>query len=347
MARIYNTFEFTGHLGLGKEPFKEKVFDSGWTKHTYQFVINEAKNNGVFVGLEGGLHKAKANVVHSFTKGIGGEKGAKIQIPWDDRLSNSTVDMIPDFKKTLIDLTEDKETLHDYYNTKREVYNLESKEEALTSDEEIKLGGLYNKAREQAPHRYEFVHTYDAIQFLQSNIEKYKGRKFKVKGNVEVSRWKDKVYRNYVPQSIELVSEEEPNGLYAEVDLHFTKDAIDQKDFREDKKVYIETYILSYDSQAKKDIFFPFNTVINAGKLDLENEQHMKRVDFLKRFFDGVKKDKVHHIPYKVSVFRGADTVEFTADQLTDSQKEMIEFGMAKLSDFAPKGGLLGETVEE
>lgn len=347
MARIYNQFEFTGQLGLSKEPFKEKVFDSGWTKHTYQFVVNESKNNGVFVGLEGGFHKAKVNVVHSFTKGIGGEKGANIQIPWEDRLKNSTLDMIPDFKKTIIDLTEDRETLKDFYETKREIYNLESKEEELTSDEQSKLGELYDKAREQAPNRHEFVHTYDAIEFLHKNIENYKGRKFKVKGNIEVSRWKDKIYRNYVPSSIELASEEDPTGLYAEVDLHFTKGAIDDKDFAEDKKVYIETYILSRDSQAKKDLFFPFSTVINAGKLDLENESHMKRVDFLKRFFDGVKRDKVHHIPYKVSVFRGADTIEFTVDSLSDSQKEAIEFGMAKLEDFAPKGGLLGETVEE
>ncbi|MMZ62811.1 hypothetical protein D1872_250320 [compost metagenome] len=48
-----------------------------------------------------------------------------------------------------------------------------------------------------------------------------------------------------------------------------------------------------------------------------------------------------------VNIFRGADQVEFTEEDLTAEQKEAIEFGLNKIEDFKPKGGMLGETKEE
>lgn len=48
-----------------------------------------------------------------------------------------------------------------------------------------------------------------------------------------------------------------------------------------------------------------------------------------------------------MNIFRGADEIEFTKENLTASQKEMIALGLNTLDDFKPKGGLLGESREE
>lgn len=72
----------------------------------------------------------------------------------------------------------------------------------------------------------------------------------------------------------------------------------------------------------------------------------MKRLDLLKNFFK-VENDEVFHLQWVVNIFRGADEIEFTEEELTESQKEMIALGLNTLDDFKPKGGLLGENREE
>lgn len=72
----------------------------------------------------------------------------------------------------------------------------------------------------------------------------------------------------------------------------------------------------------------------------------MKQLYLLKNFFK-VENDEVYHLQWVVNIFRGAEEVEFTEDELTVSQKEMIALGLNTLDDFKPKGGLLGENREE
>ncbi|WP_043929333.1 hypothetical protein [Bacillus haynesii] len=145
---------------------------------------------------------------------------------------------------------------------------------------------------------------------------------------------------------MEIVRNETPSQLRATMDIFFTKDSLDEKDFKEEKKLYIDGYVLSYDNQIKKDRFFPQQLIINAQKLDFNNEMHMKRLELLKNFFK-VKGKGVYHLQWEVNIFRGADEIEFTEENLTASQKEMIALGLNTLDDFKPKGGLLGESREE
>lgn len=345
MARLYNQFEFTGELNFTKEPYRKKRFDSGWEKHELSLIINESKNNGVFVKIDTGVHTAKENLVYTSLKGLFGEQGSQAQVKWDDRLDESTVNLVPDFKKVVIDLTESDVSKDTYFNTKREIYNLETKENPSQEDKD-KLQELYSKLRTELPDRKEFIHAYDAIQFLHDKLDTYKGHKFKVKGQIDKSYYNGKFYTTYTPQSIELVSDETPSKLSARLDLFFTKGAIDEADFKADKILRFDTYILGYDNQHKKDVFFPQSTVLNASKLDFENPSHVGRVNFIKKVFE-VKGKSVYHIPFEVKVFRGAESVDFTEADLTPMQKEMVELGIAELDSFKPKGGLLGESVEE
>lgn len=345
MARLYNNFEFTGELNFTKEPYRVKRFDSGWEKHELSLIINESKNNGVFVKIDTGVHTAKENLVYTSTKKIFGEQGAQVKIKWDERLLPTTVNLVPDFKKVVVDLTESDVPKDAYFNTKRDIYNLEANENPTQEDKD-KLQEAYGKLTELLPNRKEFIHAYDAVKFLHDKLESYKGRKFKVKGQIDKSYYNGKFYTTYTPQSIELVSDEVPSKLSARLDLFFTKGAIDEADFKSDKILRFDTYILGYDNQHKKDVFFPQATVLNASKLDFENPAHVGRVNFIKKVFE-VKGKGVYHIPFEVKVFRGAETVEFTEADLTPIQREMVELGITSLESLKPKGGLLGESIEE
>lgn len=349
MARMYNTFEFTGELGFAKEPLKVKIFDSGWNKHSFSFAINESKTNNAYVSMEAGLNvgNGKPNFAYTSSKGLFGEESNhNVKVPWDDRLDNSIVDNAPDFRKTIIDLTPPEISKDEFFNTKRDIYNLETKENPTEEDKD-KLIALYDKVREILPERKEFINTYDAIQYFMSKLEQYKGKKFRVKGNIEKSHWNGKFYTNYVPSSIELVSDEERNKLGLQLDLFFTKDALDDSDFNKEIVLRFDTYILSRDNAQKKDVFFPLPTVLNASKLDLDNPKHVGRVELIKKMLNGKSNKKVYHMAFDAKVFRGADSVEFTEKDLTTLQKECIELGINTLEDFKPKGGLLGETVNE
>lgn len=346
MVRLYNTFEFTGALNFTREPYRKKRFDSGWEKHEMSLIINESKQNGAFVKIDTGIHTAKENVVHTMLKQLFGEKTeSKAKIAWEDRHNPDTVNMVQDFKKTIVDLTDPEVSKEEYFNTKREIYNLETKENA-TDNDKATLQSLYEKLPTLLPDRKEFIHAYDAVQFLNGKLESLKGKKVRVKGQISKSNYNGKFYTTYEPQSIELVSEETPNKLSARLDLFFTEGAVDESGFEEDKIINFDTYMLSYDGTDKRDKFFPVATVLNASKLDLTNPAHLGRVNFIKKVLD--KKGKiVYHIPFDVKVFRGSEEVEFSEKDLTPMQREMVELGIATVESFAPKGGMLGESVEQ
>jgi hypothetical protein len=102
MSRLYNTFEFIGNINIAKNKDKfHKVdkYDSGWEKHTLNFAVKESNTNSAFVELQGGYSKVKLNKVMTMGKGTENVKGTKLEIPWDDRLKDVTVDMVADFRK--------------------------------------------------------------------------------------------------------------------------------------------------------------------------------------------------------------------------------------------------------
>jgi len=348
MARLYNSFEFIGNINIPKD--KSKFHDvresaSGWVGHRLNFGVQESKTNSAFVELYGGYSKSKPNKVFTFSKGTESEKGSKLEIPWDERLNPETLDMVADFKKIVVDLTTDFELKEEVNQILYQIRSLEYQDK-LTPEDQEKLSSLKKELTEKAADRHEFIHNYDAIEFLSSKLEDYKEYKFRLTGSLDLSANKGKFYRKFNPELIEIVENDTPSQLRSTMDIFFTKDAVDDKDFNKEKKVFIDGYVLGYDSGVKKDQFFPMQFVINGQKLDFENETHVKRFEFLKNKFN-VKGKGVYHLQWLVNIFRGADTVEFTENDLTPQQKEAIEFGFNKLEDFAPKGGMLGETVYE
>lgn len=348
MSRLYNTFEFIGNINIprDKEKFHEvRTSVSGWEGHRLKFAMKESKTNSVFLEMYGGFSKGKPNKVFSFSKGTENEKGTKLEIPWDDRLNPETIDMVADFKKIVVDFTTDPEVKEEINKLRYEIRNIEYKD-VMTEEDNTKLKELKEKLSEVAVDRKEFIHEYDAVIYLSSMLSDYSDKKFRVKGSVELNEGKGKFYRKFKPEFFEIVDSDERSKFSATMDIFFTKDSLDEADFKKEKKIYVDGYLLSYDSKAKKDLFFPQRFMINAQKVDFENEKHAGYFNFLVGKFKQKGKG-VYHIPWQVNIFRGADQVEFTYKDLTQQQKEAVDFGLNTIEDFAPKGGMLGEAIEE
>jgi hypothetical protein len=348
MSRLFNTFEFVGNVSVPKNKdkfFKVEESVSGWYGHRLNFAVQESKTNSVFIELYGGFFKSKSNVIKTLSKGTENNKGTNLEIPWDERLKDETIDMVADFKKFVVDFTTDLEVKEKVNQLSYEIRSLEFKD-VLTDSEQEKLAELREEVRNIAPDRYVFIHPYDAVVLLANKLEDYKDHKFKITGSIDYNYWKGDYFRKFTPQTIEIVESDTPSKLKSTMDIFFVKDALDEKDMKKDNKIYVDGYLLAYNSTAKTDLFVPQQYVINTAKIDFTNEDHVRRLDYLKKKFD-VKGKGVYHLQWQVNIFRGADKVEFTEKDLTQAQKEAIEFGYNTIDDFAPKGGMLGESVYE
>lgn len=348
MANLQDTFEFIGELKFGKEPTKETVFDSGWAKKEASIAVNESKSNGVFLNVEGGYHKTngKPNKVYSFTKGMFGEKGGKLEVAWDSRLETDVVNSVADFSKVIIDLTTDGEVKKKHFDLRGQIFKLEQNENPEQEDR-IKLQELYNQVKEEVPHRYEFLHGFDVVDFFEKFHDKLSGKKFRVKGNVEVSHWKGKFYTNYKPSLFELVSEDTPNKLTADLDLYFTKDVADKALLKSDKVITYNTHVYSYDGSQKKKVFFPLETVMNLSNYDLEgNQAHKTHYNLIEKYMT-VKGKGVYRLPFSVKIVRGSEIEEFKEQNLTEDQQALVDIGYATVNDFKPKGLTFGDSLNE
>ena len=351
MARIYNTYEFIGDLTVPKDKdrFISITESTDYKNYRLNFGIKESNTNSAFVEMFGSMRKDGNGKVFSFSKSTDVEKGSKLEILWKDRLKPEMVDMVADFKKYKIDLTEDKDIKNELYKLAYEIRTLEYNSNR-TSAENEKLKADKLRYAEISKDVHEFIAEFDMIQYIVENIENLKNKKFKVKGSIEVNEHKGKFYRKFKVESMEIMPNDTRNQLRAEMDIFFDKDAVDDKDFEKDRKIYINGYILSYNNKApkdakNKDAFYPQQFVINATKADLTNEEIVNRIAFLKEQFDA-KNEEVKHLLWNVSIFRGAEKEELKLEDLTPKQRKSVKLAYNKLEDYN-KGGFLGQNKEE
>lgn len=347
--RLYNTFNFIGELGIPKDKnkFHEKINtkNPNWDFYKINFGIKESKTNSAFLELFGGYQKDGKGKVYSFSKGKNGEKGSKLEIPWGDRNKESVMDNVADFKKIIIDLETDFEKKKERNKLFYRIVNIEKRENKTEEDKE-KLEKYKKEFKEKSDNRHEFITEYDAIQFLAKNLKKYEQYKFRITGSLDLTEYKGNCYKKYIPETIEIVPNDTKNRLSATVDIFFDEDCIDDEDFMEDKKIFINGYLQNYVRDEGDDRFFPQTFIINGTKLDLENEKHMAILDILKGSFKP-DDEGYHHLQYEIRVYRGAEKVEFTYEDLTDEQKKYVDCGISSVEDYAPRGGLLGNNVNE
>lgn len=346
MARLYNTYEFIGDLVVpkDKDKFIAVTESTDYKNYRLNFGIKESNTNSVFVEMFGSMKKDGNGKVFTFGKSTDTEKGSKLEIPWANRLDAGMIDKVADFKKYRLDLTEDKDIKNELYKLAYEIRTLEYKTERTDAENE-KLKTDKSKYTELAKDVHEFITEFDMIQYIVQNIENLKDKKFKFKGSIDMNEWKGNFYRKFKVESMELMPSDTKNQFKGLIDIFFNNDCVDDRDFETDKKVYVDGFIQSYDSKVKKDLFYPQQFVINASRLDITDPETIKRVNFLKKWFNA-KDDEVRHLQWEVSIFRGAEKVELTLEDLTDEQREMVEMNIKTLEDYSKKP-MLGKNKDE
>ncbi len=343
MSRHYNSFEFVGNISFTKDEkkvFETIKYENGWETQRLNVGLKASTTNGVFLKADAMYLPTETNTIFSMDR-----DGNKLEIPFKDRNKQSSVDLVADFKKLVVDLETDYELKKERMKLKYQIINIENREEK-TEDDLKKLEDYKKQYIEKSGNLHEFISEYDFVNFIHDSAELLKQHKIRVKGNIEMSLWKDKYYVSYIPKSIEFVEDEAENKLEGLIDVYFDKNAIDDTLLQTEKKLIVNGYLISYDNNAKADRFFPKKLMINLANIDLENEEHVKQFEFLKSF-TSTEKDTIQHMLWTVNIYRGAEIKEFTYEECTPTQRQMIDLGFAKVEDFRPKGGFLGGNIEE
>lgn len=348
MARFYNTFNFVGELLVPndeKKLFSVQTFDSGAKKASLKIGVKESKTNGIFVTTDGWMPKSESDVL----KRASGEKAEDgtpiiVEIPYKDRLTKTALDSVANYCKTTVDLETDQEVKKRRFELVNKIRNREEKE---MTDENIKAIADYKaELADKSQNVHEFITDLDFIEFVRDNIETLKKHKIKITGNVTKSEYKGKTYMNYVPNKLEVVPDTYENKLAIVADIYFDKNAIDDTVFEDSKKLLINGYLMNRDNVAKADRFYAQQFVINASKINFEDAEQVGLYEMLKGFFE-VDGDTFHHLTWEANAYRGAETKEFTYDDLTPTQKMLVDRNMKNVEDFKPKGQFLGGNVDE
>lgn len=191
----------------------------------------------------------------------------------------------------------------------------------------------------------DFVCEYDAILYLKEILGEYKG-KVCITGQIERKPYKGNYSNKFKIQNIYAVDENIKSKLSITADIYYSKDSLDDKDFKKDKRIYLDGYIKQYFSKDEGTKFVPQQFVLDGNKIDFENEKHVALFDYRKKYMTTDKKTIVHMM-WDVNYLNGADTVEFDESQLTKSQKEQVELGLATVDSFKPRGDIFGDRITE
>lgn len=207
--------------------------------------------------------------------------------------------------------------------------------------------------------RHEFVSEYDFIKFVIEHIDELKKRRFTVTGQLKKNIYKGKISDRFVMQNLFEVKEddEKKNQLRVVSEFFYNSDGVDTADWKKEKKLRIDGYTLDYIDKATGNKYISRQIVFDCSKVQWDNELHVNRVKYkleqLKLGLDDdkitskLKKGKYYHIITILSYKNGAETVEFSASELTPNQARAVELGLKKVEDFRPSGSIYGERVIE
>lgn len=193
--------------------------------------------------------------------------------------------------------------------------------------------------------RCEFITQYDMIKYLADALPEYKG-KVVVTGTYSKSYSKGTYYDKFRIQNVYAAEEDRKNRLGLTLDFYYNKESIDKADFKTDKKIFLNGYINQYINANEQNKYIPMQLVFNASKYNLENEKHKALYDYKMEYVDIANKNMVH-MAWEVVLVRGAETVDFTYDMLTEKQKQQVDLGIRELEDFRPKGNIVGDKINE
>ena len=106
------------------------------------------------------------------------------------------------------------------------------------------------------------------------------------------------------------------------IDFYFNEDCVDDSDFAETGKGYLNGYTTYYDNNAKSNGFMPITIVVRDEK----------KLNGMKRKLSA-EGDAIKNISLVVNVIDGTEMVAITYDDLDDDTKADIECGFYSVED--------------
>ena len=234
-------------------------------------------------------------------------------------------------------------------NYSDETQKLQIKWNDRNNKEIIESVSEYNKLTVKlGEEETKYIAGYDFLQHIYKILqdEKYKDELFIVSGDVEYQTYEGKVYRKLHPRHIELTSKDTPETSLLNLELYYTQDAVDTEMFNINKKYLVNTYVSQYNPQTKKDEYFVEKTVIDVSKA--QNEKQEKGFDLIKNRFV-IDEDKVHKLGVKAILINGREKKQITMDDLTEEERDLIEYGITTLEELSAEYGnsINGDSISE
>ena len=205
--------------------------------------------------------------------------------------------------------------------------------------------------------RKEFISTYDAVEYLKDHADDLKDNKVGVTVGISLNVYKGKISNRYEIRNIYKIDDDKKQQLKITGDFFFNKDSIDTSEWKENKKLIINGYVQGYIQEKKATMYVPQTIVLDCGKIDFDNENHVKQLRFKLScincdFKDGKISTKLKSSTmYKIGVIlrynNSAQEVDFDESMLTDKQKMAIDLGLKTIEDYMKGTRVFGERVTE
>ena len=295
-------FKFVGKLRATKDPISTKQYESGWEITRYLFLCLSG-DNSQFLSISAGKwgeETGKDTTIYTFAKSEKGQKCEKLNVSWADRLKPEIVEKVAPFKKFIIDL------------------DIDGKD----------ANGDPGKNRREYIHEYDFLTT---VAKILSNAS-YADEIFEVTGNIERSYNSEKndYFSAYVPTKIRRVSPDAAQSCTGTITIYYTDDpepAYNDSVAAESGIATLKGYSKFYDGMSKKNGYAPVVIQIPCGTKEAARAQALQKILKLNRSTD------VKSLAVDVDLIRGSMQKEITIDDLTQEQKEAIEWGFTTLED--------------
>lgn len=354
-----NTFEFVGKISPCKEtdkfkPYSETKFDSGWAKKQIKFnIVCDTNRHLLEVSSLYDSKNTDKMKIYTFSKGTtsdSGEKvkGEKMEVSFKDRTKPEIIEKVAEFKKFVVDTEVPKRR----YNLEKAIDKF--KDGSIT-DEQMESLGVHSideceKAlAESKKKKHEFISEYDFVDYLNKfvNSDKIKDMTFRVTGDytLEYNEKNDVWYRKFTVTRIYRTDETAKSQVT--LGLTFGKEAVDDNDFDDTKKIHINGFLSTYLSTYKKNCFCPITLTLDGNG---DEKAEKKALAFKKKFaFPDTCDCDYREIGLVCNVLDGAQRIELTLDELSDEQRENVEFGLTTLEEIKKELGkdIFGERVTD
>lgn len=302
-----NRFTAIGSISFNKESSKYPYLTVGKTKKGQDY---KSLNLNVAAEKNNRVNASIFGMVSDTIKATD-KDGNRVEVAWSDRKDEGVLDTLASYCMTTVNLSGDWDD------------------------------------------RLSFLSPYDAIDYINEHKDEMDGKTLAVSGRIRKDVYNGNIRDRFEIQSIYVPNDDARNGIKLTIEFFWKKDGVDVSEFEKEKKIYFDGYVESYVDG--KNQYIPQRILFDCSKIDFNNEKHMQAFTFRLasmnlayengKVVNKARSGKTYAQQIEISYFNGATEVEFDESQLTAYQKQMVDMGLKKLSDFRPAGQAFGDRV--